>query len=154
MMEEGEDITSYFQKFDSVVDEIRYIGGTLDDKDVIENIMRTLLECWSDNISAIEETYDPSKSTREQLYGALTAFEMRKFGKDKERTETTFKATKSSDEDSNDESLDEMKANFVINLKRETNKYKGILPLKFFKCGKIGHYASRCPNRGTKKKFK
>jgi hypothetical protein len=30
-------------------------------------------------------------------------------------------------------------------LKRGTNKYKGILPLKCFNCGKIGHFANKCP---------
>jgi len=36
-------------------------------------------------------------------------------------------------------------ANFVRKLKRETHKYKGMLPLKCFNCGKICHFASKCP---------
>jgi hypothetical protein len=30
-------------------------------------------------------------------------------------------------------------------LKRGTGKYKGMLPLKCFNCGKIGHFANKCP---------
>lgn len=47
-----------------------------------------------------------------------------------------------------------MKVNFVRKVKRGTNKYTCIFPLKCNKCGKIGHYASRCPKRGSKQKFK
>ena len=44
-------------------------------------------------------------------------------------------------EDSNDEE----EANFVIKLKRGTNKFKGKLPFKCFNCGKIGHFSFKCP---------
>lgn len=152
-MEEGEGIVSYFQKVDSVVNEIKDIGGVLDEKDVIQKITRTLPESYSDKISVIEETYDPTKFTREQLFDTLTAFETRKFGRDKAKPETTFKASKVADEDSDDESLDEMEENFMRKLKRGTDKYKGMLPLKCFKCGNIGHYESRCLERGSKQKF-
>jgi hypothetical protein len=35
--------------------------------------------------------------------------------------------------------------NFVTKLKRGTEKYKGMLPLKFFNCDGIGHFPSKFP---------
>ena len=45
----------------------------------------------------------------------------------------------------NDESDSEEEANFVRKIKRGIGKYKGKLPLICFECGKIGHFASKCP---------
>jgi hypothetical protein len=36
-------------------------------------------------------------------------------------------------------------ANFIRKLQKGSGKYKGKLPFKFFNCGKIGHFASKCP---------
>jgi hypothetical protein len=46
---------------------------------------------------------------------------------------------------SDDSNEDEETTNFIRNLKRGTDKYKGMLPLIFFYCGKIGHFSSKCP---------
>jgi hypothetical protein len=37
-------------------------------------------------------------------------------------------------------------ANFIRKLKKGTDKYKGMLPLKCFNCGGIGHFASKFPH--------
>ena len=41
---------------------------------------------------------------------------------------------------------DEEEANFIRKLKKGSSKYKGKLPFKCFNCGKIGHFASKCPH--------
>jgi hypothetical protein len=36
--------------------------------------------------------------------------------------------------------------NFAMELKKVTDKYKGMLPLKIFNCCGIGHFSSECPH--------
>lgn len=140
---------SYFEKVETAVNKIRELRGTLSDKDVIDKILMTLPINYSDKISTIEETYDPKKLTTKQLLGTLTAFEVRKFRKDKDKLKIAFKAFEDSSDD--EETLDGVEANFVRKLKKGTNKYKGVLPFKCFRCGKIGHIATRCLEKGIDK---
>jgi hypothetical protein len=85
----------------------------------------------------------------DELHGILTAYEMRKGGPSSK--DAAFKASKSKKgkerNDCSDESdVESELAQFVRKLKRGS-KLKGKYPLICFKCGKIGHYAAKCPHK-------
>lgn len=80
------------------------------------------------------------------MFCALIYYELREIGQDATKKETTFKVCKvEKDDESDPNDLDEVEENFVRILKKGIGKYKGKLPFKYFNCGKICHYASKCP---------
>ena len=82
-----------------------------------------------------------------QLHGILTGFEMRKGGPS-DRREATFKASGKGDyNESGHMSEGEEESNFFKNLQRCSGRFKGKLPFKFFACGRVGHYAAKCPHK-------
>jgi len=85
----------------------------------------------------------------DELHGILTAYEMRKGGPSSK--DAAFKASKSkkgkeSNDRSDESDVESELAQYVRKLKRGS-KLKGKYPLICFKCGKIGHYAAKCPHK-------
>ena len=109
---------------------------------------------FDSKISAIEERSDLDTMTVDELHGTLTAYEMRTEQEDPSGKEVALKASNQKgttkqkpklDYSNNDESDNEEEANFVRKLKRGIGKYKGKIPPICFECGRIGHFASKCP---------
>jgi hypothetical protein len=150
-MKEEENIVEYLHRVDEVVNSIRAAGEELSDKPIVQNILRSLPMRYDAKISTIEDRPELDKLIVDQLHGILTAYEMRTGQEKPSKGETTFKASKEkknqehmSNEDQSDIS-DVEEANFIKKLQKGFGKYKGKLPFKCFNCGRIKHFANKCP---------
>jgi hypothetical protein len=147
-MNEDETISKYFLRVEELVNAMKGLGETFDDSLLIQKILRSLPDKFNPKVSAIEELNDLKTLSIDQLLGTLTAYEMR-INKDKSSTrEASFKANNNADSE-----FDEIEAKFVRRLKKGSGKYQGKLPFKCFNCGKIGHFASKCPHQKKGQNF-
>jgi hypothetical protein len=141
-MNEDETIRKYFLRVEELVNAMKGLGEKFDESLLVQKILRSLLDKFNSKVFAIEELSDLKTLSIDQLLGTLIAYEMR-MNKDKSSTrEESFKVDKNTDSE-----LDDIEAKFVRRLKKGSEKYQGKFPFKFFNCGKIGHFASKCPHQ-------
>jgi hypothetical protein len=147
-MNEDETISKYFLRVEELVNAMKGLDEKIEEPFLVQKILRSLLDKFNSKVSAIEELSDLKTLSIDQLLGTLTAYEMR-INKDKSSTrESYFK------EDNNtDSELDNIEAKFVRRLKKGSGKYQGKFPFKCFNCGKIGHFASKCPHQKKDQNF-
>jgi hypothetical protein len=141
-MKEDETVGKYFLRVEELVNAMKALGEKIEEPSLVQKILRSLPDRFNPKVSAIEELNDLKALAFDQLLGTLTAYEMR-IVKDKPTSrEASFKADKNEDSEP-----DEIEAKFVRRLKKGSGKYKGKLPFKCFNCGKIGHFANKCPHK-------
>ena len=150
-MKEEESIVEYFHRVDEVVNSIRVVGEEITDKPIVQKILRSLPMRYDAKISSIEDRSDLNTLIVDHLHGIFTTYEMR-IGHDKStKDETTLKESrtktnqKKNPQSNHHKESDLEEANFIRKLQKGSRKYKGKLPFKFFNCGKVVHFSSKCP---------
>ena len=77
-MKEEEDIDSYFLRVDEIVNSIIGLGSTIKENYVVQNIMRTLPTRFNLKVSVLEDKSDLYDLTKDEIYGILKTYEMRR----------------------------------------------------------------------------
>lgn len=93
-MSDEEKVTEYFLKVDETINAIKGLGETINDKDVVKKVMRSLPTKYDSKLSAIEELKDLNTLTMDDLHGTLTAYEMRTCSEENSHRESSFKTEK------------------------------------------------------------
>lgn len=76
-MNEGESIQAYFSRVSGIIKQIRSYGDTIQDRKIVEKILRSLPAKYDHVVAAIEESKDLSKLSLHELMGSLQAHEER-----------------------------------------------------------------------------
>lgn len=148
-MDDEEDIASYFLRVAEMVNSLKGLEENIDENTIVQKVLRSLPDRFDSKVSAIEEMKDLDTIKMDELHGNLIAYEMRK--RCPSSKDVAFKASKTKkgnewNTNSDDSDVESELAPFVRRLNKGS-KLKGKYPLICFKCGKIGHYAAKCPHK-------
>ena len=93
-MRHEETISKYYERIESIVNTTKVLGAEIPDSELVEKVLRTLPIAYNPKVSTIEDWGNIEELTMEELYGILTAYELR-LGIDKSsKEEASFKVIK------------------------------------------------------------
>ena len=76
-MKEEENIFEYLERVDEFVNAIQGLGETIEDTYIVDKVLRTLPMVYNPKVSTLEDRQDTKNITLDELYGILTAYELR-----------------------------------------------------------------------------
>ncbi|KAA8519704.1 hypothetical protein F0562_013851 [Nyssa sinensis] len=93
LMKENEGIKDYFSRVSEIVNQIQSCGDTIQEKKVVEKILRSLTQKFEHVVPAIEESKDLSKLSMYELMGSLETHEKRMSRFSSQSLEQAFQST-------------------------------------------------------------
>uniref|UniRef100_A0A151UIK3 UBN2 domain-containing protein n=2 Tax=Cajanus cajan TaxID=3821 RepID=A0A151UIK3_CAJCA len=75
-MEENESIQTMFGRFQTIINELSFLGRTYHKFDHIEKLLRSLSRKWRPQVTALRASKDLEKLSLEELVGLLKVHEM------------------------------------------------------------------------------
>jgi len=99
-MKEDDNIVAYFQHVDEIANTLEGLGEPVDEKTIIQNIIRTLPRRFNPKVLVLEYSANLDKFSKEELHGVLIAYEMRLDEEEgTSHLETSFTASKKTNKD-------------------------------------------------------
>jgi hypothetical protein len=97
-MKEDENISSYFLRFDETLNVIIGLGEEIKESIIFQKVLRSLRMIFDPKISTLEEREYIDSISMDELHGIFTAYEMRTKQENPDIKESSFKASKRSNQ--------------------------------------------------------